>query len=121
MRAPVALVTGARGEMGHLLLPALQRRGWSVGAVDPPPPPGPLAASVEESRVASVTDTEAMTRVFSETRPEAVFHLAAMLSTKAEREPDLAHDVNVNATLSLFRLARGAAGALGRQVRFLFP
>ena len=121
MRAPVALVTGACGEMGHLLLPSLHRRGWSVIAVDLAPLPGSLAASVAESRIASVTDAEAMTRLFREARPEAVFHLAAFLSSKAERDPDAAHEVNVNATLALFRLARETAEALGRDVRFLFP
>jgi nucleoside-diphosphate-sugar epimerase len=50
-----------------------------------------------------------------------VFHLAALLSSKAERDPDLAHDVNVSATLNLFRLCRERARQVGRDVRFLFP
>src|SRR5262249_57877089 len=53
--------------------------------------------------------------------PAAVFHLAALLSSKAERDPDLAHEINVTATLNLFRLCRDQARETGRSVRFLFP
>ena len=53
--------------------------------------------------------------------PEIVFHLAAVLSTKAERDPDLAYDVNTHGTVSLFRRARDEARVRGGSVRFFFP
>jgi nucleoside-diphosphate-sugar epimerase len=50
-----------------------------------------------------------------------VFHLAAVLSRKAEHDPDLAHWVNVDGTVGLLRLCDEAARRAGRPVRFLFP
>jgi nucleoside-diphosphate-sugar epimerase len=52
---------------------------------------------------------------------EVVFHLAALLSTRGERDPELAHQVNVEGTLHLLRMANNQSQRLGRAVRFLFP
>ena len=116
-----ALVTGANGEMGHLLLPALRDRGYELIAVDLQPLAPAMAASCRTSVVGSVADPALMADLFREHAPDAVFHLAALLSSKAERDPDLAHEINVSATLGLFRLCRDLARAVGHDVRFLFP
>ena len=50
-----------------------------------------------------------------------VFHLAALLSTRGERDPELAHQVNVEGTLNVLRMAHEPVVAPGRPVRFLFP
>jgi threonine 3-dehydrogenase len=50
-----------------------------------------------------------------------VFHLAALLSTRGERDPELAHQVNVEGTLHLLRVAQNQSARLGRAVRFIFP
>ncbi len=121
MGKSVALVTGAGGEMGHLLLPALQARGHEVVAVDLAALPPESASSCLETHQASVLDVEAIRALVSHHHPEIVFHLAAVLSTKAEREPDLAYDVNLAGTAALLRLCRDDARATGRSVRFLFP
>jgi nucleoside-diphosphate-sugar epimerase len=52
---------------------------------------------------------------------EVIFHLAALLSTRGERDPELAHQVNVEGTLHLLRVAQNQSQRLGRAVRFLFP
>jgi len=117
----IALVTGANGEMGHLLLPALKQHGYELIAVDLQPAPPQIAASCRATVVGSVVDGALMTGLFRDHPPDAVFHLAALLSSKAERDPDLAHEVNVSATMNLFRLCRERARTSGRDVRFLFP
>lgn len=121
MEPRTALVTGANGEMGHLLLPALRTAGYETVAVDLKPLPAETAASCRAAVVGSVVDPALMADLFRDHRPDAMFHLAALLSSKAERDPDLAHDVNVSATLNLFRLCRERARQSGRDVRFLFP
>ena len=60
MTKRVALVTGAGGEMGHLLLPSLRQRGYDVVALDLAPLPPPLAESCIETSQASVLDASAM-------------------------------------------------------------
>jgi nucleoside-diphosphate-sugar epimerase len=107
--------------MGHLLLPALARQGYALVAVDLQPAPTAIASACRATVVGSVVEAALMEELFKEHRPDAVFHLAALLSSKAERDPDLAHDVNVSATLNLFRLCRERAREVGRDVRFLFP
>jgi nucleoside-diphosphate-sugar epimerase len=121
MRPPTALVTGANGEMGHLLLPALRELGYELVVLDLQPVAGAQAARCRTSVVGSVADSTLMTGLFREHAPDAIFHLAALLSSKAERDPDRAHDVNVSATLDLFRLCREQARTSGRDVRFCFP
>lgn len=121
MEKPVALVTGACGEMGHLLLPALRKRGFDTVAVDLAPLPESLRADCVLVAQASILDTDAMRRIVAAHHPERVFHLAAVLSTKAERDPDLAYDVNLGGTMALLRLCRDDARERGRSVRFLFP
>jgi threonine 3-dehydrogenase len=121
METRTALVTGSSGEMGHLLLPALKDAGYELVSVDLQPLPPELAASCKVAAVGSVVEPTLMADLFHDHRPDAVFHLAALLSSKAERDPDLAHEVNVSATLNLFRLCRERARESGRDVRFLFP
>lgn len=52
-----------------------------------------------------LTDTTALERLFDETRPEAVIHLAAIADIgAAERDPERATAVNVSATSTIVRL-----------------
>lgn len=121
MTRETALVTGAAGEMGHALVPALRDRGFDVAALDLAPLPPEIAERCVETVEGSVLDGETMVDLFRRRSPAVVFHLAAVLSSKAERDPDLAHRVNVEATVSLFRLAGEEALRRKRPVRFLFP
>ena len=116
-----ALVTGAMGEMGQALLGSLRARGRDIVAIDLTELPASLRAQCIEAHTANILDTPTMSELFRRHEPAEVFHLAAFLSSKAEREPDLAHRVNVDATLELFRLSRELAARTGRPVRFLFP
>ncbi len=121
MSKPVALVTGASGEMGHLLLPALEDRGFDVVSLDLAPLDAAQLARCVEAVQASILDAKVVTDLFERRRPAAVFHLAAVLSTKAEKDPDLAYEVNTNGTVALFRLAIKEAARRGASVPFFFP
>lgn len=121
MTRRTALVTGAAGEMGHALIPALVERGYDVVAVDLAALPDETARLCHESVRGSIVEAHSMAALFERHRPEAVFHLAAVLSTTAEANPDLAHRVNLDGTTNLFALARETAAKRGASVRFLFP
>jgi len=116
-----ALVTGAGGEMGHLLLPALADRGYEVVAVDLQPLPPSLASRCAVAVQASITDAERMGDLLAQHQPQVVYHLAALLSRQAEQDPERAHAVNVEATLTLYRLVRAEAARREADVRVLFP
>ena len=91
MSQQVALVTGAEGEMGHLLIPALKDRGYGVVALDLAPLDSALRKQCIETTEASILDRDVLRGLVERHAPGFVFHLAAVLSAKAERDPDLAH------------------------------
>ena len=121
MEPRTALVTGAGGEMGHLLLPALRRAGYEIVALDLHALDPAVAGSCREAVTANITDRKLVERLFDDHKFGAVFHLAALLSSKAERDPDLAHEINVSATLHLFRCGRHRARLARQDVLFFFP
>ena len=71
--------------------------------------------------VGDILDSHLLERLRGEFEISAVFHLAALLSTRAEFVPETAHEVNVQGTLGLLRLAVEEARSHGRPVKFLFP
>lgn len=107
--------------MGHLLLPELRKQGHRVVALDIKPLSPELAAHCSEFVEASILDTERLADLVRRHRPEQVFHLAAVLSTRAEQDPTLAHAVNVDGTVELMSLCANELGAAGRPPRFLYP
>jgi threonine 3-dehydrogenase len=117
MSRSVALVTGAGGEMGRLLVPALAKRDIDVVALDLAALPAELEVHCKASARMNILDTAGVQQLMRSHQPTFVFHLAAMLSSHAERDPELAHRVNVEGTLSLIALSRQAT----EPVRFLFP
>src|SRR5207248_10565337 len=52
---------------------------------------------------------------------DAIYHLAALLSTKSERQPRLANRVNVDGTLNVLELGVAQARQQGRDITFLYP
>jgi nucleoside-diphosphate-sugar epimerase len=118
----VVLVTGASGEMGDTLVRHLAERGtFDVLALDVRPMDPELAGRCAATRVGDILDHHLLDRLQSEFEIAVVFHLAALLSTRAEFVPETAHEVNVQGTLNLLRLALEEAGSHGRPVKFLFP
>ena len=69
----------------------------------------------------SITDTTLLERVLAEFEVDLVFHLAALLSTRAEFTPLTAHEVNVEGTLRLLEFAQREGESHGRPVVFVYP
>jgi nucleoside-diphosphate-sugar epimerase len=121
-RKPVVLVTGASGEMGHGLITRVAEVGtYDILAMDLRPLEPELSRHCAAVRIGDILDRHLLDRVQSEFEISGVFHLAALLSTRAEFVPEMAHEVNVQGTLGLLRVAVEEARSHGRPVRFLFP
>jgi nucleoside-diphosphate-sugar epimerase len=121
-RRPAVLVTGANGEMGHGLIPRLGEAGrYEVVALDLKPLEPALARWTGAAIVGDILDRRLLERLTSEFEIHAIFHLAALLSTRAEFTPEVAHQVNVDGTLHLLRLATDQARWHGERVSFVFP
>ncbi len=118
----VVLITGSNGEIGHSLIDRIAAEGrYNVVSLDLTPPPDSLRAKCLASYTGNIMDRYLMDQIAAHHEIEAVFHLAALLSTRGERDPELAHQVNVEGTLNLLRVAQQQSARLGRPVRFLFP
>ena len=121
-RKPVVLVTGASGEMGHTLIHRLAELGtFDVLALDVRSLDPELARRCAAVRVGDILDRHLLDRLMSEFEISVVFHLAALLSSRGEFVPETAHEVNVQGTLNVLRLAVEEARSLGRPVKLLFP
>ncbi len=116
-----ALVTGAGGEIGHALIEHLSEAGSEVVAIDLRPLDPQIARRCARSLVGDITDAGAISALAESAEFDAVYHLAALLSTASERDPARAQAVNVGGTIHLLELAVSSSRRLGRAVRFFFP
>jgi nucleoside-diphosphate-sugar epimerase len=122
MRKPVVLVTGASGEIGHGLIDRLALDGRRhIVTLDLASLDRPVSKKVEREITGSILDTALLDRILSEFEVDLVFHLAALLSTRSEFSPVMAHEVNVQGTLNLLEFAQHEAESHGRPVTFLYP
>jgi len=121
MRTPVTLVTGASGEIGHGLITRLSGTGRPIVTIDLAPLDPSLHRLVLREFTGSITDTTLLERVLAEFEVDLIFHLAALLSTRAEFTPIAAHHVNVEGTLTLLEFAQREGESHGRTVLFLYP
>jgi nucleoside-diphosphate-sugar epimerase len=122
MREKAILVTGANGEIGHGLIRRLATAGrekivaLDLAALDPH-----LSELCDDVVQGSILDRALLDRLVSRYDFATIFHLAAMLSTRAEFTPVAAHEVNVQGTLNLLQLAADQTELAGRRAKFLFP
>jgi threonine 3-dehydrogenase len=122
MAKPVVLVTGANGEIGRSLIGALAAEGGSdVITIDLTPVPDAIRTLVAAGYAGNIMDHYLLDQIAAHHEVEVVFHLAALLSARGERDPELAHQINVEGTLNVMRMAQNQSSRLGGPVRFLFP
>src|SRR5690242_13129981 len=121
MRAPVVLVTGAGGEIGHGLISCLAAAGRAIVTIDIAPLEPALGRLVRREFTGSITDNWILERVLSEFEIDLIFHLAALLSTRSEFTPVTAHQVNVDGTLALLEFSQHEGESHGRPVVFVYP
>ena len=119
-RPTATLITGAAGEIGHGLIARLAGSA-AIVTLDLAPLPAAVAGRVTRQVVGSVLDPAGYAGVAAEFAIDRVFHLAALLSTKSEADPVLAHRVNVDGTLAVLEFARTQADAAGRPVPVFYP
>lgn len=121
-RNSAILITGAGGEVGHGLIEAIHAQGRrDIVALDIRKLDRNLRSKCMDTFVGDICDSALLGRMLAMYEIRAIFHLAALLSTRAEFSPEAAHDVNVGGTLGLLRLAAEQARSHGKRVKFIFP
>ncbi len=122
MRKEVVLITGANGEIGHGLITYLaQQNKVNVIALDVQPLDEDLKPYCMRFIQGDILDAMLLGRLVVEYEIRTIFHLASILSTKAEYNPEAAHRINVEGTLNLLRLAVEQSQWQGRPVKFIYP
>jgi len=122
LRKPAILVTGASGEVGYGLLSRLsQRDGFDRIALDIKALDPAIGACCTEAIVGDILDHNLLQRLVTQYEIHTIYHLAALLSTRAEYTPAAAHRVNVEGTLNLLEFAHEQARWHGHPVTFMFP
>ncbi len=121
MRKKTILITGASGEIGQALIKALaEKNSHQILSLDLhalPAETKPLATHIE----GDILDDYLLGRLVSQYEFDAIYHLAALLSTRAEFVPESAHKVNVEGTLRLLKMAAEQSQWRGQAVQFIFP
>jgi nucleoside-diphosphate-sugar epimerase len=121
MRKKAVLITGASGEVGQALIHRLAADGTvRLVSVDIRPLPDDLRGSSTHFE-GDLLNTRLLARLVAEYEIEVIYHLAALLSTRAEIAPEAAHQVNVEGTLGLLMLAADQTQWSNRPVQFIFP
>jgi nucleoside-diphosphate-sugar epimerase len=121
MRKKAILITGAAGEIGQALVEYLSASGdYTLLTLDLQQMPDRLDGRSIHI-IGDILDQKLFARLVTEYELDSIFHLAALLSTRSEFSPELAHQVNVNGTLNLLQLAADQSQQRGKPVRFMFP
>lgn len=122
MRKEVVLITGANGEIGHGLCTHLgTREDLLILALDIEGLDEELKPYCHRFVQGDILDNMLLGRLVAEFEIRTIYHLASILSTRAEYNPEAAHRVNVEGTLNLLRLAIEQAEWQGRPVKFIYP
>jgi threonine 3-dehydrogenase len=122
LRQSVVLISGGSGEIGHGLITRLAEIGsHPIITLDLNPLAGELASLVHHQYVGSILDSQVLDRILAEFEIDLVFHLAALLSTRSEFAPAMAHRVNVEGTMAMLEFAQRQGESHGRPVKFMYP
>lgn len=121
MNKELVLITGANGEIGHGLICYLATQNCAIVALDLKPLDAFLQALVEASYVCDILDQFQIGQLTARYQFNTIYHLASILSTSAERNPELAHRINVDGTLNLLHMAREQATRASQSIKFIYP
>lgn len=105
---PEILVTGATGQIGSALVPVLRIRYGKYNVVatyhsKKPELPELLDGPIEH---VDVMDRDGLEKIIEHYNIDTIYHLAAILSAKGEKDPMLAWRVNMDGLINVLELAR---------------
>ena len=102
------LVTGATGQIGSELVPALRDKYGKENVVAAGHHRKPKDEFIDSGpyEIIDTTDTESISALVKKYGIDTIYHLAALLSAKAEEDPQLAWHINMNGLQTVLEVAR---------------
>ena len=102
------LVTGATGQIGSELVPALRKKYGSDNVIAAGHRKAPQKGFIEEGPYITldVTEIGSLEKAFQEYQFDTIFHLSALLSAVAEENPQVAWKVNMGGLYNILELSR---------------
>jgi threonine 3-dehydrogenase len=116
------LISGANGEIGHGLISSLAESSpVRIVALDLHAPDAFIQTRCHRVVTGDISDIALLDTLAATYDFDVVYHLAALLSTKSERQPRLANRVNVDGALNLLEMTISQARQQERDIKFLYP
>jgi len=102
------LVTGATGQIGSDLIPALRKRYGAENVIAAGHAREPAKEIVDAGPYCQldIRDLDALQATVTQYQINTIYHLASLLSAEAEVTPQLAWDINMNGLLNVLETAR---------------
>lgn len=122
METKTILVTGANGEIGHGLISHFaEHDGVRVVALDLNTLDDEARSKCYKTYTGDILDNRFLESLSTAHDFDVIYHLAALLSTRAERQPTIAHKVNVDGTMNLLETAITQSRLQGKEVKLIYP
>ena len=116
------LITGVNGEVGHVLVGELIKKGkYRIIALYRNNLDKLLITSIDKIIQGDVLNRSLLEKIIKENNIEIIIHLAAVLSTHGEKNPELAQKINVEGTVNLLEIATKESILRKKSIKFIFP
>ena len=110
------LITGINGELGSALTKKIsQLKSEKIIGFDLSKPNENIKHLLYKTYEGDIRDCTLIKKIFSENKIDTIYHLAAILSTEAEKKPYFSHSVNVDGFLNVINSINV------KNVKFFFP
>ena len=103
------LITGGNGNLGRLVAERLEAQGTRVVSFDLPGSEGPHSEARHAVILGDIRDTDLVRKSLETHKPDAIIHLASLLSGSSEANPQAAWEINATASVTLMQMAREIA------------
>ena len=99
------LITGANGNLGRLLSQELSSQGVDVLCFDLPGTDLVNKSTFKKIFYGDMRDKDLLNKILNENSPQAIFHLASLLSGSSEKDLEQAWHVNATSSINLMKAA----------------
>ncbi len=116
------LITGANGEIGTSLIQKLVNiKNLPIITIDIKEINPKISKYVHKEYNSSILDQDLINELMDNYNFVEIYHLAAYLSAKAEKDPFMAHKINVNGTINIMNLSISQDKNGDNTTKFFFP